>query len=932
MKKSTLINLICSMVAVIVVITGIILIMVVTDSVALGKKKLILSSASAAAVYDGNPLSNSKWYLTEGDLKENHTLSVNVTGVQTTVGISENHISAKVYDENGADVTGEYSIEYRPGMLNVKTRDLTLIAESAFKLYDGTPLTCDQYTMESEISLLPGDRLDVTVEGTLTEIGEAKNRITKANVFDQNGKDVTRNYNVKTKDGKLLVLHEATILIKTENDAKAYDGTPLKNATWTQESGTLRDGDYLVVQVTGSQTAVGSSDNTLEAKVFDANDNDVTDTYDFKYLPGTLLVTPADITIQTGNGTKGYDGESLTNSEIGILTETFKEMGYTVVPEFTGSQTEVGSSENTVNEGTIQILDSEGNDVTDNFNIRYQYGTLEVIDLKKAIFDIVFEPMDQEDTKAQDIYLKETSYGDYDLSTKTWLPAKEYSKTITGRESAYYLTSYAADNNGYSPYQMTITPKAGVFALPYYATTKYQLQTSDVCMKGNGNRDYGVAYYYTPNFPDPFKKYADYEKEYSAFVHENYSYVDEETKAFLQTMIEKEGLDSKSVQQIASYIQKAAKYSTDGKYLALNNPIDQAANPTIAFFEMQEGVCRHYAQAATMLYRTLGIPARYTVGYMQQAVKPNTTTTITAERAHAWVEVYEEGVGWCYIEVTGSAEEEPESNIIELNVKPSSQEAKYEEGKTLTASQTVSGLENLSKNYGYTYEVVVSGENSHPGTTKSEVTELIIYDSDGTKLYQKTTGFGTDRFKITYDKGNLFLFLEDLTFTSQNLPSKIYDGTTIIGERADVSLTKGELDGYTYEITMIATKADAGTYENKFSVTIFKDGIDVTEYFRHTLKFGKVTIEKRVIVLEADSASRPYNGEELTCPTYKFVEGSLADGDRLSCTVVGSQLEEGESVNKIDIETLVITNRAGQDASGNYSVSTIPGKLIVTFS
>lgn len=52
------------------------------------------------------------------------------------------------------------------------------------------------------------------------------------------------------------------------------------------------------------------------------------------------------------------------------------------------------------------------------------------------------------------------------------------------------------------------------------------------------------------------------------------------------------------------------------------------------------------------------------------------------------------------------------------------------------------------------------------------------------------------------------------------------------------------------------------------------------------LEEKRITIEKRVIVLEADSASRPYNGEELTCPTYKFVEGSLADGDRLSCRLL----------------------------------------------
>lgn len=64
-------------------------------------------------------------------------------------------------------------------------------------------------------------------------------------------------------------------------------------------------------------------------------------------------------------------------------------------------------------------------------------------------------------------------------------------------------------------------------------------------------------------------------------------------------------------------IQNAATYSLD-----YDPEMDQAANVAIAFLDQyREGVCTHYASAATLLYRTLGIPARYVEGFMIETKK-----------------------------------------------------------------------------------------------------------------------------------------------------------------------------------------------------------------------------------------------------------------------------------------------------------------------
>lgn len=70
-----------------------------------------------------------------------------------------------------------------------------------------------------------------------------------------------------------------------------------------------------------------------------------------------------------------------------------------------------------------------------------------------------------------------------------------------------------------------------------------------------------------------------------------------------------------------------------------------------------QGYSVHYATAATMMYRYLGIPARYVEGYL---VTPKLVAdtedyeeiSITGKQAHAWVEIYQDGIGWVPMEVT----------------------------------------------------------------------------------------------------------------------------------------------------------------------------------------------------------------------------------------------------------------------------------------
>ena len=90
----------------------------------------------------------------------------------------------------------------------------------------------------------------------------------------------------------------------------------------------------------------------------------------------------------------------------------------------------------------------------------------------------------------------------------------------------------------------------------------------------------------------------------------------------------------------------------------------------------QKGYCQHFATSATLIFRYLGIPARYAEGYVvnredfynsdtlfdedyrQWIDTPYTSDTIVSQvsvkdsSGHAWVEIYKDGIGWVVVETT----------------------------------------------------------------------------------------------------------------------------------------------------------------------------------------------------------------------------------------------------------------------------------------
>lgn len=72
------------------------------------------------------------------------------------------------------------------------------------------------------------------------------------------------------------------------------------------------------------------------------------------------------------------------------------------------------------------------------------------------------------------------------------------------------------------------------------------------------------------------------------------------------------------------------------------------------FLQDKEGFCVHFSFSMAAMARTLGIPARVAVGFTPGTSRTDGSMSVGLQDAHAWPELYFEGVGWTRFEPTPS--------------------------------------------------------------------------------------------------------------------------------------------------------------------------------------------------------------------------------------------------------------------------------------
>ena len=793
-------------------------------------RPITVSVKSDSKIYDGQEWTQAQWELTEGSLAENDALQASFAPAPATAGSHLLEPQCVVQNAAGEDVTACYRINVNKGALTVTPRPITVQTGSASKEYDATPLTASQWSI-TDGEPIQGHTLVGTVTGSQTAAGQSLNRI-ELKVFDADGADVSNNYALEVEAGTLTVT-PIILKINTASREKVYDGLALTAEGWSRVSGTVLRGHTLSCRTTGSRTNAGSSENTLRAEILDSSGRNVTtEGYRIEAEYGTLTVIPRPITITSDSAEKLYDGYPLTCHTYIIDIHAF-DFGtwdeHISRTYFTGSQKEVGSSANTF---TVEIADYTGEITTFNYSITYIYGTLAVLENPNPP-DILPFPnpspapgLPGEETSiefpenqteylyaqvegysgfytAEQMYFRYLSYGDYTGSG--WSAARPY--PVGSVSPLEFVGRSLRENASIQIHLINDCPAL----LPYYLCrpNSMAVQTSDCYYaqeKLTYNVDLAVGYDYRDlKYTTTSPRLSNLEAEYRQFVHGQYLQIPDPTKQALLQWAAQNGIRADSptlVEDIQSAIINAAVYNAKGeKY-------PQGVDVAVYFLtEAKEGVCQHFATAATLMYRAFGIPARYTVGFVD-AIQKNVLVNLTSQDAHAWVEIYVDGLGWVPMEVTGSSLSQDVKT--ELCIQSCSVTKIYDgkgfDGYDLAQYTILSGT--LRKGHRLVVTMAAPGTANSPGEYMNRIERCVIYDESGKDVTSKYYNI-----HITY--GSLKILPRQITVTIGSA-SKVYDGQPLTC--ADYWISQGSLaPGHELKVVVDSILQNPGSMVNSAS-------------------------------------------------------------------------------------------------------------------
>jgi transglutaminase-like putative cysteine protease len=96
-------------------------------------------------------------------------------------------------------------------------------------------------------------------------------------------------------------------------------------------------------------------------------------------------------------------------------------------------------------------------------------------------------------------------------------------------------------------------------------------------------------------------------------------------------------------------VRRIHAYLTDranGFAYSLSTEPGTSGDDLVDFLRLKRGYCEQYAGAMAVMVRAAGVPARVALGYTPGEVQRDGGRLITSSDAHAWVEVYFQGLGW----------------------------------------------------------------------------------------------------------------------------------------------------------------------------------------------------------------------------------------------------------------------------------------------
>jgi len=350
--------------------------------------KVKITGKTKTETYDGTEKSVTGYDVTiEGD--SNYSVSdIQFTGEAIAKGTNADKymmgLTAGQFSNKNSKYTN-VTFEVEDGWLKIDPINLTITAKDNTVPYDGNAHGGNGYNVTG--TLATGETVtSVTISGSETEPGTYTNKLVPSNAVIKKGNTEvpSTNYNITYVNGTLTITadsNEKVLTIKGHHDEVTYDGDShtVSGYEVTYPAGTTAADFNITLKNNKTATATGTNVNTggdgkymmgLTAEDFDVKSSKYSNVNVSYTEDGYLKINPRPITLKSGDASKTYDGTALTNTTVNETGAFATGEGLTY--NVTGSQTKVGTSEN-----TYTYTAKDGTTLT-NYTITKEEGNLTV--------------------------------------------------------------------------------------------------------------------------------------------------------------------------------------------------------------------------------------------------------------------------------------------------------------------------------------------------------------------------------------------------------------------------------------------------------------------------------------------------------------------------------------------------------------------------
>lgn len=788
--------------------------------------------------------------------------------------------------ENKNDNFSKVTFVVTDGSLTIDPRTVTLTSESATKEYDGIPLTRPDVTVSGD-GFVEGEVSGIKATGSITYYGEVDNDIK----YTKEAGYKDSNYIVTSEIGKLGITRSSKELKVVANSGTwEYDGKFHADGGYTvtfgEESYTVAAGESAKLSTGDTVTAIITKQVKNVADSAGGNNAIVTLTIDntaqyanVSQANGTLTITAKPLTITADSAEKVYDGQPLTKNS---FTNTELAEGDKLTATVTGSQTNVGSSDNVASAAVIMAGEEN---VTANYTITYEKGSLTVTPVTDEVIvtvterggDYLYDGGEKVVTGydavssnplytandysfSGDATVKSTNAGSYDME----LAPEDFKNTSANFTNVTFIIVDGKLNIAQRKVLMTSADDEKV----YDGTP---LTNSTVTVTGDGFAEgEGAAYTVTGSQLDEGSSN-------NSFTYE----LNEGTLAANYIIETKEGkLTVKPILTEITITANSGEKMYDGSAL-INGGYTFTSGILVdgdVLTAVVEGSQLNAGSSANVVksYRVMRGETDVTANY-RFAESVDGKLTVTARKV-----------------VMTSADDE-----------------KVYDGTPLTNDEiTVTG-DGFIEGEGVTYDVTGS--------------QLDVGSSDNSFTYELNEGTLAENYIIETEEGKLTVTSpEQHIVITANSAEKTYDGTPLTDDGftyTDFVLAEGDV----LEAVVEGSQTDAGSSVNVIkSYRVMRGDEDVTaNYIFDDSVDGTLTVTKRKVTLTSGTACKIYDGKYLTCNKVEVGGDGFVEGEGATYDVTGKRKDIGWSYNDF---TYKLNDNTKAD---NYEITVERGFLYV---